>query len=115
MRTFTESIESLWRISFRKASLHDGVSLNNQLLEGPNLTNTLLGILLLFRQYPIALVADIKEMFNQVKVLPEDSDALRFLWWEDSDLERPSEFQISLMPQLTQLFKLLPKESCQGP
>ena len=59
------------------------------------LTNNLLGILLRFRQYPIALVADIEGMFNQVKVPPEDSDALRFLWWEDSDLERPPEFQMT--------------------
>ena len=58
---------------FDAASLHDGVSLHNQLLEGPSLTNTLLGILRRFRQYPIALVADIEDMFNQVKVLPEDS------------------------------------------
>ena len=79
---------------FDAASLHDGVFLHNQLLEGPNLTNTLLGILLRLKQYPIALVADIEGMFNQVKVLPDDSDASRFLWWEDSDLERPSEFKI---------------------
>ena len=59
------------------------------------LTNNLLGILLRFRQYPIALVADIEGMFNQVKVPPEDSDALRFLWWEDSDLERLPEFQMT--------------------
>ena len=80
-------------VAFDAASLHNAVSLNNQLLQGSDLTNSLLGILLRFRQYPIALVADIKGMFNQVKVPPEDSDALRFLWWEDSDLQRPSEFQ----------------------
>ena len=79
------------RVVFDVASLHDGVSLNNQLLHGPDLTNNLLS----FRQYPIALVADIEGMFNQVKVPPEDSDALRFLWWEDSDLEKLLEFQMT--------------------
>ncbi|XP_044182062.1 uncharacterized protein LOC122962876 [Acropora millepora] len=34
-------------------------------------------------------------MFNQVKVPPEDSEALRFLWWETNDLESPSEFQMT--------------------
>lgn len=34
-------------------------------------------------------------MFSQVKVPPEDSEALRFLWWEDSSLEQPSEFQMT--------------------
>ena len=82
-------------VVFDAASLYNGVSLNNQLLQGPDLTNSLLGILLRFRQYPISLVADIEGMFNQVKVPPEDSDALRFLWWEYSDLERPSEFQMT--------------------
>ena len=83
------------RVVFDAASMHNGVSLNNQLHQGPDLTNSLLGVLLRFRQYPIALVADIEGMFNQVKVPPEDADALRFLWWEDSDLERPSEFQMT--------------------
>ena len=90
------------RVVFDVASLHDGVSLNNQLLHGPDLTNNLLGILLSFRQYPIALVADIEGMFNQVKVPPEDSDALRFLWWEDSDLENLSEFQMTTQSSVPQ-------------
>ena len=83
------------RVVFDAASMHNGVSLNNQLHQGPDLTNSLLGVLLRFRQYPIALVADIEGMFNQVKVPPEDADALRFLSLEDSDLERPSEFQMT--------------------
>ena len=82
-------------VVFDAASLHNGVSLNNQLLQGPDLTNSLLVILLRFRHNRIALVADIEGMFNQVKVPPEDSDALRFLWWEDSDLERLPEFQMT--------------------
>ena len=83
------------RVVFDAAAMQDGVSLNNQLHQGPDLTNSLLGDLLRFRQYPIALVADIEAMFNQVKVPPEDSDALRFFWWENNDLESPSEFQMT--------------------
>ena len=83
------------RVVFDAAAMQDGVSLNNQLHQGPDLTNSLLGVLLRFRQYPIALVADLEGMFNQVKVPPEDSDALRFLWWETNDLESPSEFQLT--------------------
>ena len=95
------------RVVFDAASLHDGVSLNNQLLQVPDLTNNLLGILLRFREYPIALVTDTEGMFNQVKVPPEDSDALRFLWWEDSDLERLSEFQMT-----THIFGATDSPSC---
>ena len=28
-------------------------------------------------------------MFNQVKVPPQDRDALRFLWWPNGDLDKP--------------------------
>ena len=30
-----------------------------------------------------------------MKVPQEDSDALRFLWWENNDLESPSEFPMT--------------------
>ena len=85
-------------VVFDAASLHNAVSLDNQLLQGSDFTNSLLGILLRFRQYPIAL---------KVKVPPEDSDALRFLWWEDSDLERLSEFQMT-----THIFGATDSPSC---
>ena len=65
---------------FDAASLQDRVSLNHQLLQGPNLTYNLLDILVRFREYLVALVADKEGMFNQVKLPPEDYDALRFLW-----------------------------------
>ena len=72
------------RVVFDAAALHDGVSLNNQLHQGPDLTNSLLGVLLRSRQDPVALVADIEGMLNQVKVPTGDADALRFLWWEEA-------------------------------
>ncbi|CAB4010492.1 Hypothetical predicted protein, partial [Paramuricea clavata] len=84
------------RVVFNAAALHDGVSLNNQLYQGPDLTNSLVGVLLRFRQERIAIVADITAMFHQVKVPPKDSDSLRFLWWDDKDLEgMPEEYQMT--------------------
>ena len=56
------------RVVFDAAAMQEEVSLNNQLHQGPDLTNSLLGVLPRLRQYPIALVADIEGMFNQVKV-----------------------------------------------
>ena len=76
------------------ASLH-GVSLNNQLLSGPDLLNSLFGVLVRFRLRPVALVADIADMFYQVKVPPSDSEALRFLWKEDfSVMGPPDEYKM---------------------
>lgn len=57
---------------------------NSQLLQG--LSNSLIGFPLKFRQEPIALTADIKSMFCQVRVAEEDKYFLRFLWWPGGDV-----------------------------
>ena len=49
-----------------------GESLNDKLLHGPDLTNGLVGMLLRFRQYPVAVVGDIKGMFSQILVDERD-------------------------------------------
>ena len=64
-------------------------SLNKHLLQGPDLTNHLVGVLCRFRQEPVALMCDIEAMFYQVRVSEEFRDLLRFLWWEDGDMSRP--------------------------
>ena len=76
------------RVVFDCAARFRETSLNDQLLQGPDLTSNLTGVLLRFRQEPVALVADVEQMFHQVRVKPEDCDALRFLWWEDSDFTK---------------------------
>lgn len=78
------------RAVFDAASTFAGTSLNDKLLQGPDLINNLVGILVRFRQDPVALIADIEAMFHQVRVTPEDCDALRFLW-SDGDLNKPPE------------------------
>ncbi|KAL6465115.1 hypothetical protein MHYP_G00252480 [Metynnis hypsauchen] len=42
---------------------HGGLSLNDVLLKGPDLNNTLLGVLIRFRKEAVAATADIKQMF----------------------------------------------------
>ena len=63
--------------------------LNDQLLQGPDLNNTLLGVLLRFRKGQIAFTCDVERMFHQFYVLPEHTDYFRFLWWEGGDLSQP--------------------------
>ena len=67
---------------------YKGTSLNNQPLSGPDLTNSLFGVLLRFRQEPVSLSSDIKAMFHPLMVDPNDVDTLRFLWWPDDDLSK---------------------------
>ena len=61
------------------ASKYRWQSLNSNLLTGPDLLNSLLGILLGFREHPVAIFADIKSMFMQIAV-KQDQSALRLLW-----------------------------------
>ena len=58
-------------------------------MSGLNLANLLLGILIRFRQDKVALMGDIESMFYQVRVAEERWSFLRFLWWENDDLEKP--------------------------
>ena len=74
------------RVVFDCGATFKGRSLNNELLQGPNLTSSLLGVLTRFRQEPIALMGDIQQMFYQVKVAETDKTFLRFLWWPEGDL-----------------------------
>ena len=83
------------RVVFDCAARYCGTSLNQQLLQGPDLTNPLMGVLIRFCQEPIAMAADIEAMFHQVYVDPQDRDALRFLWWPDGDLQKePEEYRM---------------------
>lgn len=76
------------RVVFDCAAQYQGVSLNSQLLKGPDYMNSLIGVLMRFRQDQVAIAADVEAMFHQVRVRNEDRDALRFLWWPNGDLSR---------------------------
>ena len=73
------------RVVFDCGATFRGVSLNSQLLQGPDLTSSLIGVLTRCRKEPVVIAADIEAMFHQVKVPTEDRDLLRFLWWPDGD------------------------------
>ena len=83
------------RIVFDCAAKYRGKSLNDNVLQGPDFTNSLVGVLLRFRQESVALMADIESMLHQVRVHPKDVDALRFLWFPHGDLSKdPEEYQM---------------------
>ena len=71
------------RIVFDAGAKCKGVSLNQNLLKGPDLMNNLIGILMRFRENKYVVMADVKEMFHQIKVKISDCDALRFVWREN--------------------------------
>lgn len=76
------------KVVFDCSFVCDGQSLNQQLLQGPDLTNNLTGVLCRFRQERIAFMCDIQAMVHQVKVDVEHRNLLRFLWWDDPEMKR---------------------------
>ena len=52
---------------FDCAARFGDTSLNDHLLQGPDLTSNLTGVLLRFRQEPVTLMADVEQMFHQKK------------------------------------------------
>ncbi|XP_074649001.1 uncharacterized protein LOC141904318 [Tubulanus polymorphus] len=87
------------RVVFDGSSEFFGVSLNDCLLQGPDFTNSLLGVLLRFRENAIAIKADITKMFYQIHVPPEDRNLLRFLWWKDGDMKTdPLIYRLTVHP-----------------
>ena len=82
------------RVVFDCASKFQNISLNQQIRQGPDLTNSLTGVLTRLRVESTAIMADIEKMFYQVGVPTEDSRYLHFLWWYGGDMESaPEEFQ----------------------
>ena len=73
------------RLVYDAAAKYRGMSLNDALYQGPDLTNSLRGVLLRFREKSVAFCADIESMFNVFKVPPQHSDVLRFFWPHKND------------------------------
>ena len=66
------------QVVFDCAATYHGTSLNDQLLQGLDLMNGLIGVLIRFRQDLVALMADIESMFHEVHVPDKDRDVLHF-------------------------------------
>ena len=84
------------RVVFYASSRLCGQSLNDVLLKGSNLLNDVVDVLLLFRERAVSLSGDIKQMFLQVRVLPEDQSALRFLWRPPGTRSPPTIYQMQV-------------------
>ena len=98
------------RVVFDCSAKYHGSSLNDKLMQGPDLTNSLVGVLLRFRQAPVAFTADIESMFYQVRVPENQRDFLRFLWWPEGDLSRRvEEYQMNV-----HIFGAISSPSCSN-
>lgn len=79
-----DAVTTKLRVVFDASSHVSGQpSLNDVQEKGPKLDADLLNLLLTFRRYSIFHTADIRKAYLQISILPEDRDALRFLWIEN--------------------------------
>ena len=84
------------RLVFDAAASVEGVSLNSKLLKGPQNYKPLPSVLFNFRIGAVAVCGDIKEMFHQILVAPEDRCSQRFLWREDEN-KTPDVYEMLVM------------------
>lgn len=76
------------RVVFDSSTKHKGASLNDVLLTGSDLNNSLLGVLMHFRMKAVAFVADTEQMFYCFNVHGQDRNYLHFLWFRDNDISK---------------------------
>jgi hypothetical protein len=77
------------RIVFDSSASYRGVSLNNELLSGPDQNTPLHTVLTRFREREVAFIADIEAMFHSFYLTPEHRNYLRFFWWDENNPEKP--------------------------
>ena len=74
------------RVVFDCSAEFKEVSLNKNLMSGPDLTSQIVGVLTRFHEEPVVIMGDIESIFHQVMVPREDRSLFRFLWCEDHDI-----------------------------
>ena len=83
------------RLVFDCTAKYHGISLNQQLLQGPDFTNPVVGVLTRFLQETTVIAANIEGMFHQVYVYQRDFHVFRFLRWPGGQLnEQPQEYRM---------------------
>jgi hypothetical protein len=86
------------RVVFDAAAMSNGKCLNDAILPGPKLQKETNDVLLRFRRAPVALSADIAQMFLQVKLKEEDRRYHRFLWRNLQDDRPPDAYEFLRLP-----------------
>lgn len=63
--------------------------MNECLYKGPKFQQLILDLLIRFRAYKVALIADVEKAFLMIAIDEKDRDVLRFLWIDDVTKEEP--------------------------
>ncbi|KAL0169529.1 hypothetical protein M9458_034125 [Cirrhinus mrigala] len=86
------------RVVFNCSFSYQGHNLNELLLPGPTLGPSLLAVLLRFREHSVAISSDIRGMFHQVRLLPQDKPLLRYIWRDMQRDRIPDVYEWQVLP-----------------
>ena len=104
---FCVNTSKKFRVVFDCSAKYQGVSINDFLLKGPCMRNSLVSVLTRFRSFAHALISDIKKLYYQCVVKPSDQEFFRLLWYKDNDINQPIvEYKMTRLS-----FGLLPAQS----
>ena len=87
-----DSKSTPFRIVFNSSASYMGHVLNDYYAKGPDILGNLFGILLRFRQNPVAMVGDISKMYNCVLLSEVDKMTHRFLWRDMNTDKEPDHY-----------------------
>ena len=83
-------------VVYDAAAEYQGTSLNQELLQCPQLNNSLYGVLFQFRKGVVAVASDLESMFHGIGYAKENTDALGFFWWSGSMEEPPNDYKMTV-------------------
>ncbi|XP_015189501.1 PREDICTED: uncharacterized protein LOC107073387 [Polistes dominula] len=83
----SSSVTTKVRVVFDVSAKNDKrLSLNDTLLVGPTIQDTLVEHLLRFLMYQYVLTADIEKMYQQIWIHPDDRQYQRIFWWHNKQI-----------------------------
>jgi len=82
---------------FDAAAKAGGTSLNSTLDKGPQHFEPLPAVLFHFREGAVGVCGDIREIFHQALIRPEDRCSQRYLWRDGNDESDPDFYEMNVM------------------
>ena len=92
------SLSTPLRIVFNSSSSFMGHRLNDYWAKGPDVLNSLIGVLMRFRQDCIGINGDISKMFNTIRLKPLEQHIHRFLWRNMEVKRAPDHYVLTSVP-----------------
>ncbi|XP_063370775.1 uncharacterized protein LOC134659099 [Cydia amplana] len=90
-----ESATTSLRVVYNASSkTSNGTSLNDIMYNGPNLQHDLLSLIIKWRQYKVAYVADIEKMFRMIGINIQDQKYQKIIW-RDNEHQRFREYALT--------------------